>query len=74
MGAGDGLDPVGLPVANPREQQAIYRVEEEFIRAILGLEEVTMNTFETGVKYMEWTEAVIRSSESGAVVNLPLII
>ncbi|MBH97533.1 MAG: hypothetical protein CMM56_03675 [Rhodospirillaceae bacterium] len=63
-----------VELANPREQQAIYRVEEEFIRAILGLEEVTMNTFETGVKYMEWTEAVIRSSESGAVVNLPLII
>ena len=61
-------------LANPREQQAFYRVEEEFINAILGVEEVTMATFDTGVQYMEWTEAVHRSSESGAVVGLPLTI
>ncbi|MCH2668285.1 MAG: hypothetical protein MK009_00270, partial [Gammaproteobacteria bacterium] len=57
---------------NPSEQQAFYRVEEEFINAILGVEEVTMATFETGTQYMEWTEAVYRSSESGAAVDLPL--
>ena len=61
-------------LANPPEQQAFYRVEEEFINAILGVEEVTMATFDTGVHYMEWTEAVHRSSESGAVVDLPLTI
>ena len=59
-------------LANPREQQAFYRVEEEFINAIRGVEEITMTTFETGVQYMEWTEAVHHSSESGAAVNLPL--
>ena len=57
---------------NPSEQQAFYRVEEEFINAILGVEEVTMATFEIGTQYMEWTEAVYRSSESGAAVDLPL--
>ena len=59
---------------NPSEEQAYYRVEKEFINAILGLEEVTMATFDTGVQYMEWTEAVHHSSESGATVNLPLTI
>jgi predicted dehydrogenase len=63
---------VELP--NPREQQAAHRVEEEFINAIRGREPVTMTTFETGVRYMEWTEAVHRSAASGAAVNLPLAV
>jgi predicted dehydrogenase len=57
---------------NPPESQARHRVEEEFINAIRGIEQVTMNTFEIGVRYMEWTEAIYRSAESGAAVNLPL--
>jgi predicted dehydrogenase len=61
---------VELP--NPREQQAVHRVEEEFINAIRGRERVSMNTFEIGVRYMEWTEAVHRSAASGAAVSLPL--
>ncbi len=60
------------PVPNPREEQAFYRVEEEFINAIRGVEEVTMATFETGVHYMEWTEAVHSSSQTGQTVSLPL--
>jgi predicted dehydrogenase len=63
---------VELP--NPREQQAFHRVEEEFINAIRGREPVTMNTFEIGVRYMEWTEAVHRSAASGAAVSLPLAV
>ena len=63
---------VELP--NPREQQAAHRVEEEFINAIRGREPVTMTTFETGVRYMEWTEAVHRSAASGAAVDLPLAV
>ena len=60
------------PVANPPAQQAYYRVEEEFINAIRGVEEVSMARFETGVQYMEWTEAVHLSAETGQAVNLPL--
>jgi len=59
-------------VPNPQSEQAYYRVEEEFINAIRGVEEVTMAPFETGVHYMEWTEAVHRSSKSGQAVHLPL--
>ena len=66
-------DDAGLsPVANPREQQAYYRVEEEFINAIRGVEEVTMATFETGVRYMDFVEAVYRSAQSGEAVYLPM--
>jgi predicted dehydrogenase len=57
---------------NPPEQQARHRVEEEFINAIRGIEPVSMNTFDIGVRYMEWTEAIYRSAESGAAVSLPL--
>ena len=59
-------------VPNPPAEQAFYRVEEEFINVIRGVEEVTMAPFETGVHYMEWTEAVHRSSQSGQAVFLPL--
>jgi predicted dehydrogenase len=59
-------------VPNPVEGQAYYRVEEEFINAIRGIEPVTMATFDTGVHYMEWTEAVHRSALTGEAVYLPL--
>jgi len=60
------------PHANPPEAQAKHRVEEEFINAIRGIEPVKMNTFEIGVRYMEWTEAIYRSARTGAAVELPL--
>ena len=47
-------------VPNPPETQARYRVEEQFTNAIRGREIVNMVDFETGVHYMEWTEAVYR--------------
>jgi predicted dehydrogenase len=57
---------------NPPEARFRHRAEEEFINAIRGLEPVTQNTFEIGVRYMEWTEAVHRSAGSGRTVSLPL--
>lgn len=60
--------------ANPPGQQAQYRVEEEFINAIRGIEPVALNTFDIGVRYMEWTEAIHRSAESGRMVELPLAV
>ncbi|HSH76162.1 MAG TPA: Gfo/Idh/MocA family oxidoreductase [Longimicrobiales bacterium] len=59
-------------VPNPPEGQAFYRVEEEFVNAIRGIEEVTQLTFEAGAHYMEWTEAVHRSAQTGQAVHLPL--
>jgi hypothetical protein len=54
------------------EKQARYRVEEQFTNAIHGTELVDMVAFETGVHYMEWTEAVARSAQTGQAVYLPL--
>ena len=57
----------------PAEEAGGWRVEEEFISAIRGQEEITHTDFATGVKYMEFTEAVYRSRRSGAAVSLPLV-
>ncbi len=54
------------------QKQGDWRVEEEFINAIRGIEQVKLTTFEDGVKYMEFTEAVTRSAQSGEAVSLPL--
>ena len=49
-----------------------WRVEEEFINAIRGKENITHTDFATGVKYMEWTDAVTKAVRTGATVHLPL--
>lgn len=59
-----------IPV--PDEKRHRWRVEEEFVNAIRGREKVTRHTFEDGVRYMEFTEAVLRSSQTGRRVPLPL--
>jgi predicted dehydrogenase len=50
-----------------------WRVEEEFCNAIRGREPVTHTDLATGVKYMEWTDAVTLSLRSGNAVRLPLM-
>jgi predicted dehydrogenase len=47
-----------------------WRVEEEFVNAIRGKEKVRLTTFEDGVKYMQFTEAVSRSARSGRAVSV----
>jgi predicted dehydrogenase len=59
---------------NPPAEQARHRVEEEFVNAIRGIEPVSLNTFDIGVRYMEWTEAIYRSAESGTAIDLPLAV
>ena len=56
----------------PAEQAGAWRVEEEFVNAIRGRETITHTSFEDGVKYMQFTEAVARSMAAGAAVALPL--
>ncbi len=56
----------------PKEKRGGWRVEAEFIGAIRGQEKVRLTDFATGVKYMEFTEAVARSAQSRAPVPLPL--
>jgi predicted dehydrogenase len=59
-------------IAIPPDKQGGWRVEEEFINAIRGVAPVTHTTFEDGVRYMEFTEAVTRSAQSHQTVFLPL--
>ena len=54
------------------EMEGRWRVEEEFVNAIRGVEEVSHTTFEDGVRYMEFTDAILQSSQSGKRVSLPL--
>ena len=49
-----------------------WRVEEEFVNAIRGKEEITHTDFATAFKYMEWTDAVTMSLRRGGSVKLPL--
>ncbi len=56
----------------PDSEAGAWRVEEEFVNAIRGEEVITHTDFETGVKYMEFTEAVTLSMQSGTAITLPL--
>ncbi len=47
-----------------------WRVEEEFINAIRGREPIRFTTFEDGVRYMRFTDAVHASAAGGATVEV----
>ncbi|MFG0334472.1 MAG: Gfo/Idh/MocA family protein [Maioricimonas sp. JB049] len=55
----------------PDDLRGSWRVEEEFVAAIRGEDTVRLNDFATALRYMEFTEAVAESAESGAAVTLP---
>ena len=59
-------------IPNPQENQAYWRVGEEFCNAIRGTEKITRTPFDVGLHYMEFTEAVTRSAQTGQAVALPL--
>ena len=54
----------------PAEQRGKWRVEEEFVQAIRGEEQVKLTDFATAFKYMQFTEAVHESLQTGLPVNL----
>jgi predicted dehydrogenase len=49
-----------------------WQVEADFVSAIRQGTPVTLTDFVTGVRYMEFTEAVARSAQRGEAVLLPL--
>lgn len=57
----------------PKGKRGGWRVEAEFIGAIRGQEKIRFTDFATGVKYMEFTEAVTRSAQANVPVSLPLV-
>jgi predicted dehydrogenase len=56
----------------PEEKARRWRVEADFVDAILRGVPVQFTDFASGVNYMEFTEAVARSAQRGQVVTLPL--
>ena len=56
----------------PQEVLGAWRVEAEFVAAIRGEEPVRRTDFAAGLQYMEFTEAVARSAQSGSRIPLPL--
>jgi len=69
------LQPDNKPfeVRIPPEQVGKWRVEEEFINSIRGLEEIEHTTFTTGVEYMKFTQAVNESFfNDGERVTIPV--
>jgi predicted dehydrogenase len=57
-------------IAIAPERRGGWRVEEEFVNAIRGREKVSHTTFEDGVRYMEFTDAVARSVATGQAVDV----
>lgn len=60
------------PVKIAKKKRGGWRVEEEFINSIRGREIVTHTDFVSGVKYMEWTDAVTKAIRTAETVHLPL--
>ena len=56
----------------PESERGGWQVEADFIAAIRGERPVTHTDFRTGVRYMQFTEAVARSSRHQVPVALPL--
>jgi predicted dehydrogenase len=54
----------------PPERRIGWRVEEEFVNAVRGRERVARTTFEDGVRYMEFTDAVARSAAEGRTAEV----
>jgi predicted dehydrogenase len=55
----------------PDDKRGSWRVEEEFINAIRGTEPITRSNFTDSVKYMEFTDAIQESWQTGQRVYLP---
>lgn len=63
----DGLSVIDIPA----DKRGEWRVEEEFINAIRGTEPVTRSNFTDSLKYMEFTDAIQESWQTGQRIYLP---
>ena len=58
------------PISIPAHEAADWRVEAEFVGAIRGEEQVRFTDFETGFRYMAFTDAVHASIAAGCRVSI----
>ncbi|MCH7621718.1 MAG: hypothetical protein IH870_07450, partial [Chloroflexi bacterium] len=61
-----------VEIPNPPEDQYSWHVEEEFVASIREGKPVARTPFDVGLHYMEFTEAVTRSAQTGQAISLPL--
>ena len=64
----DALEEIPIPAQKARTWQA----EADFIDAIREHKPIEFTDFASGVRYMEFTEAVARSAQRGTAIELPL--
>jgi len=64
----DGLSELEIP----DEEVVEWTTERDFVDACKAGEGSPKTTFREGIDYMEFSEAVMRSAESGSTVHLPL--
>jgi predicted dehydrogenase len=69
-GATEG-DAALAPIEIPVDEVRLQTTDQEFITAILTGSPVSP-TFEDGVRYMEFCDAVARSAETGHAIDLPM--
>jgi predicted dehydrogenase len=69
-GARKGDDKMSV-IEVPAEKRGDWRVEEEFINAIRGTEPITRSNFTDSLKYMEFTDAIQESWQTGKRIYLP---
>jgi predicted dehydrogenase len=67
-GSAETLTEIPIPV----EKEHRWTVEADFVSAIRTGKPIEFTTFATGVAYMQFTEAVARSAETGEAIDLPL--
>jgi predicted dehydrogenase len=67
---GKASDLQEIPIS--AEKAGSWQVEADFVKSIREGTPVRFTDFATGVKYMEFTEAVALSASSGEAVDLPL--
>jgi predicted dehydrogenase len=61
------------PIDIPDHEAAAWRVEQDFVEAIRGGGEIRLTDFATGVRYMEFTDAVWLSMQQRRAISLPLL-
>jgi len=57
----------------PEDKARSWRVEADFVESIRAGTPVRLTDFQSGVRYMEFTEAVARSAQEGTPIDLPLV-
>jgi predicted dehydrogenase len=72
-GHGWGTDTNWEEIPIPPSKAGAWRVEADFVEAIRHQTPIRFTDFETGVAYMEFTEAVARSAQRGEAIELPLV-